>query len=59
MLRIGFIRELTLEVGALILFVKKKSGKLRPYVDYRSLNKVTVLNQYPIPLISEILNRLS
>jgi hypothetical protein len=29
------------------------------YIDYRSLNKVTIKNQYPIPLVSKMLDRLS
>ena len=37
----------------------KKDGGLRLYVDYRGLNKVIVKNRYPLPLISETLNRLS
>ena len=36
----------------------KKSGKLRLYVDYRGLNKITKLDRTPIPLIYEILDRL-
>ena len=40
-----------------ILFVPKKDSTLRLYIDYRGLNKVTVKNRYPLPLISEILDR--
>jgi hypothetical protein len=32
---------------------------MRLCVDYRGLNKVTIKNRYPIPLISKILDRLS
>jgi hypothetical protein len=32
---------------------------MRLCVDYRGLNKVTIKNRYPIPLVSEMLNRLS
>ena len=42
-----------------MLFVKKPGDSLRFYVDYRGLNAVTVKNRYPLPLISETLNRLS
>ena len=41
------------------MFVPKKSGELRLCVDYRALNRVTEKNRYPLPLISEILDRLS
>ena len=47
------------EFAAPVLFVKKPEGGLCFCVDYRGLNAVTVKNQYPLPLISETLNRLS
>jgi hypothetical protein len=53
------IRPSKSPAGALILFVPKKDGTLRMCVDYRGLNKVTIKNRYPLPLISEILDRLS
>ena len=39
-------------------FVDKKDGKLRPCQDYHRLNKGTVKNTYPLPLISELINQL-
>ena len=39
-------------------FVDKKDGKLRPCQDYRYLNEHTVKNAYPLPLISELLDKL-
>ncbi len=39
-------------------FVKKKDGKLRPVQDYRKLNKMTIKNRYPLPLISELMDKL-
>jgi RNase H-like domain found in reverse transcriptase/Reverse transcriptase (RNA-dependent DNA polymerase)/Integrase zinc binding domain/Chromo (CHRromatin Organisation MOdifier) domain/Integrase core domain len=54
----GFIRRSTSPAAAPILFVKKKDGSLRLCVDYRALNKVTVKNRYPLPLISEMLDRV-
>jgi hypothetical protein len=41
------------------LFVLKADGGLRLCVDYRGLNKVSVKNRYPLPLISEILDWLA
>lgn len=58
-LKNGRIRPSTSPAGAPILFVPKKDGGLRLCVDYRGLNKVSVKNRYPLPLISEILDRLS
>jgi len=39
--------------------VPKSDGSIRLCVDFRSLNAVTIKNRYPLPLISEILDRLS
>lgn len=44
--------------GAPILFAKKKDGRLRLCVDYRALNKNTVVDSYPLPRIDELLSRL-
>jgi len=41
-----------------ILFAKKKDGGLRLCVDHRALKKATVKTQYPLPLISEMLDRV-
>ena len=38
--------------------VKKKDGKLRPVQDYRKLNEQTIKNKYPLPLISELVNKV-
>lgn len=57
--RNGWIRPSKSPASAPILFVPKKDGTQRLCVDYRALNKVTIKNRYPIPLISEILDRLS
>jgi len=42
-----------------ILFVKKSSEELRFCVNYRSLNVMTVKNQYSLSLIQETLDRLT
>jgi len=39
-------------------FVGKKDGSLRPCQDYRYLNEHTVKNNYPLPLISDLLDKL-
>ena len=36
----------------------KKDGGLRLCVDYRGLNKITIKNRHPLPLIHEMLDRL-
>jgi transposase InsO family protein len=55
----GRIRRSTSAAGAPILFVPKADGTLRLCVDYRGLNRVTKKNRYPLPLLSEILDRVS
>ena len=55
----GFIRASSSPAAAPILFVKKKDGKLRVCVDYRKLNKGTIKNRYPLPLLKETLEWLS
>jgi hypothetical protein len=41
-----------------VLFVKKKNGSMRMYIDYRELNKVTIKNRYPVPRIDDLLDQL-
>ncbi|EDN03595.1 hypothetical protein HCAG_01460 [Histoplasma mississippiense (nom. inval.)] len=55
----NWIRPSKSPAGAPILFVPKKDGRLRLCVDYRGLNKVTVKDRYPLPLIDEMIDRLS
>ncbi|KAJ1578381.1 hypothetical protein NDA11_004777 [Ustilago hordei] len=45
--------NLHLELIEGVLFVPKKDGGLRLCVDYRGLNKITVKNRAPLPLIEE------
>ncbi|KAI3351508.1 hypothetical protein L3Q82_020352 [Scortum barcoo] len=51
-LRSGIIRPSSSVAGAGFFFVGKKDGSLRPCIDYSALNKITVKNRYPLPLIS-------
>ena len=39
-------------------FIKKKDGKLRLVQDYRRINKWTIRNQYPLPLIPQLINKV-
>ena len=55
----GFIRPSKAPYGAPVLFQKKYDGTLRMCIDYRALNKVTIRNKYPLPLISESFDQLA
>lgn len=48
----GFIRTSTSPAGAGFFFVEKKDGDLRPCIDYRGLNRITIKNRYPLPLMT-------
>ena len=41
-----------------VFFVKKKDGKKRMVQDYRYLNEWTIKNNYPLPLISDVLENI-
>ncbi|KAJ0871367.1 putative nucleotidyltransferase, Ribonuclease H [Helianthus annuus] len=54
----GFIRPSSSPWGAPVLFVKKKDGSFRMFIDYRELNKVTIKNHYPLPRIDDLFDQL-
>nr|GEV19581.1 putative reverse transcriptase domain-containing protein [Tanacetum cinerariifolium] len=54
----GFIWPSHLPWGAPVLFVKKKDGALRVCIDYRELNKLTIKNHYPLPMIDDLFDQL-
>jgi hypothetical protein len=58
LLKAGFIQPSKSPFGAPILFVKKKDGTMRMCVDYRALNNVTIKNNYALPRIDELFDRL-
>jgi hypothetical protein len=55
----GYIRPSKSPYASPFFFVKKKDGKLRPVQDYRRLNSHMVRNQYPLPLIAQLISDLS
>jgi len=57
-LRKGYIRPSKSPQMALVFFVGKKDGKKRMVQDYRYLNEWTVKNNYPLPLISDVLENI-
>ena len=59
MLAQGIIKESSSPWMAPAVFVPKKSGELRICVDYRSLNKQTAKDSYPLPLPDEVQDHLT
>jgi Reverse transcriptase (RNA-dependent DNA polymerase) len=55
----GTIQPLKSPYKAYFFYIKKKDGKLRPVQDYQPVNQWTICNAYPLPLIPELINRLS
>ena len=59
-LKSGKISPSRSPAGAPILFVPKPEGRgLRLCVDYRGLNKITIRNRYPLPLMDELRDRVT
>ena len=54
----GYIRPSKSEQTSPVFFVPKKDGRKRMVQDYRYLNEHTVRNNYPLPLISQLVDKL-
>nr|GFA18482.1 retrotransposon protein, putative, Ty3-gypsy subclass [Tanacetum cinerariifolium] len=54
----GFIRLSSSPWGAPVLFVKKKGGSFCMCIDYRELNKLTVMNRYLLSRIDDLFDQL-
>jgi len=57
-LRKGYIRPSKLLQTSLVFFVRKKDEKKRMVQDYWYLNKGTVKDNYPLPLISDLIDTI-
>lgn len=55
----GFIGPSTAPFASPILMARKPGGGLRFCVDYRKLNAITRKDRYPIPLVDELMERIS
>jgi len=53
----GYINTSVSLWGASSLFFKKKYGTLRLCI-YRKLNKITIMNEYPLPKIDDLFDQL-
>ena len=57
-LRSGRICPSKSPMASPVFFIKKKDGTLWLVQDYRALNAIMVKNKYPLPLISELIEKL-
>jgi len=57
-LRKGYIRPSKLPQTSPVFFVLKKDGKKRMVQDYQYLNSWTIKNNYPLPLISDLIDSI-
>jgi len=53
------IRHSKLPYASGFFLIRKKDGKFHPVQDYRNLNKWTIPNKYPLPLILELIYDLA
>ena len=54
----GIIQKSISPAASPVMFMPKADGSLRLVIDYRRLNDITIKNRYPLPLISDMLDRL-
>jgi len=57
-LKKGYIRPTKSQQTSPVFFVGKKDGGKRMVMDYRKLNKQTVKNNYPLPLITDLVDTM-
>jgi hypothetical protein len=55
----GTIRPSKSPYKSQFFYIKKKDRKLQLVQDYQPVNQWTICNAYPLPLIPELINRLS
>jgi hypothetical protein len=57
-LDLGLIRRSVSPWGVLVIFIRKKDGSWRLYIEFCHLKKETIKNQYPLPRIDDLFDQM-